>query len=99
MEVCREEMRVIGMGIGIGCIGSSSMELWGVASSCGGRGWGTPAWLLYPDDDEDPQLPESVGRGGSGGLVGVRGSSGLGRGAVSAASFATGALVVSGPSL
>ena len=99
MEECKEEMRVIGIGIGIGCIGSSSMELWGVASSCWGRGWGTPAWLLYPDDDEDPQLPESVGRGGSGGLVGVRGSSGLGRGAGSGTSFAAEALVVSGASL
>ena len=95
MEVCREEMRVMGMGIGMGCIGSSSMEEWGVASSCGGLlllGGGTPppAWLLYPDDDEDPQLPESVGRGGSGGFVGVLGSSGLGRGAVSDAIVATG---------
>ena len=36
MEVCREEMRVMGMGMGMGCIGSSSMEEWGVASSCCG---------------------------------------------------------------
>ena len=89
MEEWREEMRVIG----IGCIGSSSIELWGVASSCGGR-----AWLLYPDDDEDPQLPESVGIDGTGGLVGVRGSSGLGRGAVSGASFVTGPFMVFGAS-
>ena len=38
MEECKEEMKVIGIGIGIGCIGSSSIELCGVASSCGGRG-------------------------------------------------------------
>ena len=67
-----EEIRLIDIGDGIG---NSSMEQWGVASSCGGGG---PGWLLYPDDDEEePQLVESVGRGGSGGLVGVRGSSGL----------------------
>ena len=85
-------MRLLGIemaiGIDVGCIGNNSMEQWGVSSSCGGGGGGgPPAWLLYPEEEEDPQLPESVGRGGSGGFVGVRGSSGLGK--VSEAIFAT----------
>ena len=85
-------MRLLGIemaiGIDVGCIGNNSMEQWGVSSSCGGGGGGgPPAWLLQPEEEEDPQLPESVGRGGSGGFVGVRGSSGLGK--VSEAIFAT----------